>query len=77
MNSLITELKSEALKERHWERLTRELRVSWSQNELTLGQVWEVDLIRHESLIRQVLLIAQGELALEIFLKQVKGEYIL
>lgn len=72
MNALISELKSEALKERHWERLTRELRVSWNQNDLTLGQVWEIDLIRHESVIRQMLLVAQGELALELFLKQVK-----
>lgn len=72
MNALISELKSEALKERHWERLTRELRVSWNPNELTLGQVWEIDLIRHESVIRQLLLVAQGELALELFLKQVK-----
>lgn len=37
-----------------------------------LGQVWEIDLIRHESVIRQMLLVAQGELALELFLKQVK-----
>lgn len=72
MNALIGELKSEALKDRHWERLTRELRVSWNPNELTLGQVWQVDLIRHESTIRQMLLVAQGEMALEVFLKQVK-----
>ncbi|KAI6221986.1 Dynein heavy chain, cytoplasmic [Aphelenchoides besseyi] len=72
MNALIGELKSEALKERHWEKLTRELRVSWNPNDLTLGQVWEVDLIRHEAVIRQMLLVAQGELALEVFLKQVK-----
>lgn len=39
MNALISELKSEALKERHWERLTRELRVSWNQSDLTLGDL--------------------------------------
>lgn len=72
MNGLITELRSEALKERHWEKLTRELRVNWNLNELTLGQVWEADLVRQENVIRQILLVAQGELALEVFLKQVK-----
>jgi dynein heavy chain 1 len=72
MNALITELKSEALKERHWERLMRELRVNWNLNDLTLGRVWEIDLGRSETIIRQMLLVAQGELALEVFLKQVK-----
>ncbi|CAD5206375.1 unnamed protein product [Bursaphelenchus okinawaensis] len=72
MNPMITELRSEALKDRHWEKLIRELRVNWNLNELTLGQVWEADLLRHETVVRQILLVAQGELALEVFLKQVK-----
>lgn len=68
---IVVELKSDALKERHWKQLMKELRVSWNLSELTLGQVWDADLLRYESAIRQVLLVAQGELALEEFLKQV------
>lgn len=71
MNMTVVELKSDALKERHWKQLMKELRVSWNLSELTLGQVWDADLLRYESAIRQVLLVAQGELALEEFLKQV------
>lgn len=35
-------------------------------------QVWDADIQRHENSIKQILLVAQGELALEEFLKQVR-----
>uniref|UniRef100_A0A915D7E3 AAA+ ATPase domain-containing protein n=1 Tax=Ditylenchus dipsaci TaxID=166011 RepID=A0A915D7E3_9BILA len=72
MNMLVIELKSEALKERHWKQLMKELNVNWNLSDLSLGQVWDVDLAKHDGVIRQVLLIAQGEMALEEFMKQVK-----
>lgn len=72
MNMLVVELKSEALKERHWKQLMKHLRVNWVLSDLSLGQVWDADLAKHEGNIKDVILIAQGELALEEFLKQVK-----
>lgn len=75
MNVHIVELKSEALKERHWKQLMKQLRVKWVLSDLTLGAVWDVDLVKHESLVRDVILVAQGEMALEEFLKQV-GNYL-
>uniref|UniRef100_A0AC34GH17 Dynein heavy chain linker domain-containing protein n=1 Tax=Panagrolaimus sp. ES5 TaxID=591445 RepID=A0AC34GH17_9BILA len=72
MNLLVVELKSEALKERHWKQIMKELHVNWNLSDLQLGQVWDADLLRHENGIKQVLLVAQGELALEEFLKQVR-----
>lgn len=39
MNMLVVELKSEALKERHWRQMMKELRVNWNLQDLTLGQV--------------------------------------
>lgn len=72
MNILVTELKSEALKERHWKQLMRKLNVNWVMSEMTLGQVWDIDLQKNEEIMRDVLAIAQGEKALEEFLKQVR-----
>ena len=72
VNMLIVELKSDALKERHWKTLCKELRVNWVVSDLTLGQVWDVDLQKHENVVKDIILIAQGEMALEEFLKQVK-----
>lgn len=71
VNMLIVDMKSDAVKERHWKQLMKRLRVSWVLSELTLGQVWDVDLQRNEAVVRDVLAVAQGEKALEEFLKQV------
>ena len=43
VNMMIVELKSDALKDRHWKTLCKQLRVSLVLSELTLGQVWDVD----------------------------------
>lgn len=67
---LVIELKSEALKDRHWKQLMKRLHVNWVVSELTLGQIWDVDLQRNEAVVKDVLLVAQGEMALEEFLKQ-------
>jgi len=71
VNVMVVELKSEAVKERHWKRLMKALRVSWVLPELTLGHLWDIDLIKNEAVVKDVLLVAQGEMALEEFLKQV------
>ena len=71
VNVMIVELKSEALKERHWKTLMRRLHVSWVLSDLNLGQVWDVDLQKNEATVKDIILVAQGEMALEEFLKQV------
>ncbi|XP_045484392.1 dynein heavy chain, cytoplasmic isoform X1 [Pieris rapae] len=75
VNMLIVELKSDALKERHWRQLCRALKVEWSLSELTLGQVWDADLLHNEHTVRDVVSVAQGEMALEEFLKQVRESW--
>ncbi|KAM4013249.1 cytoplasmic dynein 1 heavy chain 1 [Anomaloglossus baeobatrachus] len=72
VNMLVIELKSEALKDRHWKQLMKRLHVNWVVSELTLGQIWDVDLQRNEAIVKDVLLVAQGEMALEEFLKQIR-----
>ncbi|KAF8560529.1 hypothetical protein P879_02534 [Paragonimus westermani] len=74
-NVLVIELKSEALKDRHWKTLMKKLNVNWTMSELTLGQVWDIDLQKNDAVIKEVLLVAQGEKALEEFLKQVTEEW--
>ncbi|RZC33924.1 Dynein heavy, DHC N2, AAA 9 and/or MT domain containing protein [Asbolus verrucosus] len=75
VNMLIVELKSDALKERHWKQLMKQLRVNWVLSDLTLGQVWDVNLQKNESIVKDIILIAQGEMALEEFLKQVRESW--
>ncbi|KAJ8666404.1 hypothetical protein QAD02_008066, partial [Eretmocerus hayati] len=75
VNMLIVELKSDALKERHWKLLMKQLKVDWILNELTLGQVWDVNLQKNEIILKDIISVAQGEMALEEFLKQVRESW--
>ena len=58
------------MKDRPGKTLCKELRVDWVLSNLT--QVWNVDLQRHEGTVKDIILAAQDEMALEEFLKQVK-----
>ncbi|KAJ2891555.1 dynein heavy chain, partial [Coemansia aciculifera] len=73
-NSVVADLKSDALRDRHWRQLFKALRMpaSASVSELTLGAVWDFDIVRNETLIRDVIVVAQGEMALEEFLGQIR-----
>eukprot|EP01065_Artemidia_motanka_P046736 TRINITY_DN7156_c0_g1_i1.p1 TRINITY_DN7156_c0_g1~~TRINITY_DN7156_c0_g1_i1.p1 ORF type:complete len:4841 (+),score=1881.44 TRINITY_DN7156_c0_g1_i1:123-14645(+) len=75
VNPIIAELRSEALKERHWHELQKLLRDAEGFDNiktLTLGKVWAADLQKYQSSFQQVIRQAQGEMALEEFLAQVK-----
>lgn len=73
-NLLVGELKSEALRERHWRQLFKALRITrqYTPSSMTLGSVWDLDLKKNEQPIKEVIIQAQGEMALEEFLKQVR-----
>eukprot|EP00756_Hemistasia_phaeocysticola_P037796 Hpha_TRINITY_DN16720_c2_g6::TRINITY_DN16720_c2_g6_i1::g.79659::m.79659/K10413/DYNC1H; dynein heavy chain 1, cytosolic len=74
-NKIITELRSEALKERHWHELQKTLKDADGFDNLktlTLGKVWATDLQRYAASFQAVIRQAQGEMALEEFLAQVK-----
>ncbi|KAJ2451292.1 dynein heavy chain [Coemansia sp. RSA 2336] len=71
-NTIIADLKSDALRDRHWRQLFKQLRTSATLADMTLGDVWDFDIARNESLIRDVITVAQGEMALEEFLSQVR-----
>ncbi|KAF9072690.1 dynein [Rhodocollybia butyracea] len=73
-NPIVSDLKSEALKDRHWKQLFKVLKLpaQISLTLMTLGHVYDLDLKRNETLIKEVIFQAQGELALEEYIKQVK-----
>lgn len=74
VNPLLSDMKSEAVRERHWIRIFKALKpgTRYSQISLCLGDVWDLRLASSESVIRDVIAQAQGEMALEEFLKQVR-----
>ncbi|KAJ2847645.1 dynein heavy chain, partial [Coemansia erecta] len=71
-NAIVADLKSDALRDRHWRQLSKALRVSAGMADLTLGDVWDFDILRNEAAIREVITVAQGEMALEEFIGQIR-----
>ncbi|KAF1990825.1 hypothetical protein K402DRAFT_460233 [Aulographum hederae CBS 113979] len=77
VNPLLSDMRSDAVKERHWIKMFKTLKPSqrYSQLSLTLGDVWDLNLVASESIIRDVIAQAQGEMALEEFLRQVRDTW--
>ncbi|KAF2838922.1 hypothetical protein M501DRAFT_1004768 [Patellaria atrata CBS 101060] len=77
VNPILSDLRSEAVRERHWAKIFKALRPSkrYSQLSMTLGDVWDLQLGPSEAVIRDVITQAQGEMALEEFLRQVRDTW--
>ena len=73
-NPLLTDLKSDAIRERHWLKIYKALRPHkrYSEVSMTLGDVWDLQPVTSESTIRDIINQARGELALEEFVRQVR-----
>ncbi|EAT84014.2 hypothetical protein SNOG_08846 [Parastagonospora nodorum SN15] len=73
-NVVLAELRSDAVRERHWSKIFKQLKPQkrYSAISMTLGDVWDLKLGPSEKIIRDVITQAQGEMALEEFLKQVR-----
>ncbi|KAI0014906.1 cytoplasmic dynein heavy chain [Xylariomycetidae sp. FL0641] len=74
VNTLLTDLKSEAIRDRHWTKIWKNLKPGrrYSPVSMTLGDVWDLNLVASEVVIKDIITQAQGEMALEEFLRQVK-----
>ncbi|KAH6672719.1 dynein heavy chain [Plectosphaerella plurivora] len=82
VNSLLTDLKSEAIRDRHWTKIYKQIKPGkrYSPVSMTLGDVWDLNLVATEVIVKDIVAQAQGEMALEEFLKQVRetwGSYAL
>ncbi|CAF1544304.1 unnamed protein product, partial [Adineta steineri] len=80
MIPFINELKSEALKDRHWKDMVKilDLTMTWNNMaDLTLRDIWDqVDNFKkNENVLRDIMINAQGEKALEEFLKQISEQW--
>ena len=77
VNPLLSEMKSEAVRERHWVKIYKALRPGkrYSPVSMSLGDVWDLQLAASEAVIRNIVAQAQGEMALEEFLKQVRDAW--
>lgn len=77
VNPLLSDMKSEAVRERHWIKIFKALKPGkrYSQMSMALGDVWDLQLVTSEVIIRDIIAQAQGEMALEEFLRQVRDTW--
>ena len=60
------------MKPRHWKSLLAKLNITVPQSEVTFGRLWKADLNRNESVFKDIMAIAIGEMVLENMLAKVK-----
>lgn len=73
---LLSDLKTEALKERHWKTILDRLGIHTSFSDLTVGSLWDHGVLSRKKEVLEILTVAQGEMALEVFLGQVRDRWM-
>eukprot|EP01035_Chromulina_nebulosa_P017680 gene17680-23270_t len=78
--SIIRDLTSDTLKERHWKTIIQTMGLSKIKtvvfSEITLGLVYDSNPIQHKKFVSEVLSVAQGESALEQYLKDIRDFWV-
>ena len=69
--TLVSELRSAALKDRHWREILALLKLP-PLSDLSLGDVWGVEIGAQDKALKDIFRTAQGEKALEEFIRQVQ-----
>lgn len=75
-HGLLADLKTEALKERHWKKILQRLGIRVPFTDLSVGILWENGVISRKKDILEILTVAQGEMALEVFLGEVRDRWM-
>lgn len=75
-HGLMNDLKTEALKDRHWKTIMKRLSITGPFSELTVGSLWASGVLSRKKEINEILSVAQGEMALEVFLGQVRDRWM-
>lgn len=75
MHNIIIDLKGEAMKDRHWKKLLRQLRIKVPFNELTIMDLWSADLLANKVVVNDIMAQAIGENAIERFLTDIKEQW--
>jgi dynein heavy chain 1, cytosolic len=75
-HGLLSDMKTEALKERHWKTILQRLNIRIPFADLTIGILWDNGLLNRKKDMLEILGVAQGEMALEVFLGQVRDRWM-
>ena len=71
-NNLISDIRTEAIKERHWRQILKRLNIHKQVNDLILDDFWKINLLSYEKSLNEIIAQATGELVLENYIKKSK-----
>jgi dynein heavy chain 1, cytosolic len=74
-HTILSDLKTDALKERHWKTVLQRLGIRIPFTDLTIGVLWDNGLLARKKEMAEILTVAQGEMALEVFLGTVRDRW--
>ena len=75
-HGMLTDLKTEALKDRHWKTILQRLGIRVPLSEVTVGMLWDHGVLTRKKEMTEILTVAQGEMALEVFLGEVRDRWM-
>jgi dynein heavy chain 1, cytosolic len=73
---LLADLKTEALKERHWKTILQRLGVHLQFSDITFGTHWDSDVLNRKKEMLKILALAQCEMTLEVFLGDFRDRWM-
>lgn len=71
MNEMINSLRSDFFKDRHWRLLFSKFNTNFHPSNLTISQIWSLNLDQNSMVFNEVFNTAQGEFGLENYLKSI------
>lgn len=74
--SFFSDLKTDAMKERHWKMIFQRLGIRISTEALSVGILWDHGALTRKKEIGEILATAQGEMAIEVFLGDVRNRWM-
>ena len=72
---LLSELRSDALKDRHWRKVHKILELNKKTTSLLLSDLLDAPLKRNEKDLKDIIIQAQGEMALEQFMSDIRDNW--
>lgn len=72
VNDIFSDLRDDSMKQKHWKELMQKLQIKIKFNDLTLGDLWNADLLGRNKIVSDVLTQARGEAILETFINNIK-----
>lgn len=72
INNIISDLRTDAIKDRHWKNILSILSIRKNVNEMILGDFWNAELQKNEKKLSEIIRNAEGEMILENLFKNSK-----